>query len=378
MKIEIFNGKLTKKLVSDNPHKLYVFGDNDQRLGKGGQAIIRDENNTIGIRTKKKPNNLGSSFYKDNSYKDNCSKISEDILNIKAELLKGKTIVFSDKGYGNGLAKLPSVAPETYKYLNDQLRLNFGFNNQTGKRWNKLPGHDEIIKGSYVLLDNEKTIHPVNNSFFRKELLEKNYTKVSELIIKGEKVAFTQKNKYKLGEILLIRLSFIEEYLICMVTGSYPLSMVNKDNWSLFEGFNDTLYMTDDNYSQTHIKFVATLDKHGKLIFNNDIFSDDNIILKKKFETISQEAEEIDNFPEDESFWNKIKDKFKRNPIEYLLKKKNIKGVVTKVENISYRGHYNHERADYYKVTDGKITYIIKYKIGSFTNYIECLMKYDE
>ncbi len=33
---------------------IFIFGDNDMKKGKGGQAIIRDQINTHGIPTKKK------------------------------------------------------------------------------------------------------------------------------------------------------------------------------------------------------------------------------------------------------------------------------------------------------------------------------------
>ena len=38
-----------------NPDTLYVFGDNTQRFGKGGQAQIRDCKNSFGVCTKLYP-----------------------------------------------------------------------------------------------------------------------------------------------------------------------------------------------------------------------------------------------------------------------------------------------------------------------------------
>ena len=49
----------------DNPHKLYIFGDNLIGVGKGGQAIIRDCPNTFGIPTKRLPHRENNAFFSD-------------------------------------------------------------------------------------------------------------------------------------------------------------------------------------------------------------------------------------------------------------------------------------------------------------------------
>lgn len=131
--IEIFNGIWTINDIKVSENKIFIFGDNDMRIGKGGQAIIRDLYNTIGIRTKKEPNNYSRSFYTDIEYDKNILKIKADIDNIVKKYSDGYTIVFSNGGYGTGLARLNEKAPLTFKYLNEQLLLNFGYDNLTGK-----------------------------------------------------------------------------------------------------------------------------------------------------------------------------------------------------------------------------------------------------
>jgi len=42
---------------------MYIFGDNTYRVGKSGQAIIRDENNAFGIVTKVAPSNDTNAFF---------------------------------------------------------------------------------------------------------------------------------------------------------------------------------------------------------------------------------------------------------------------------------------------------------------------------
>jgi len=127
--IEIFNGNWKINDIVNNKNKIFIFGDNDLRIGKGGQAIIRDCKNTIGIRTKKQPNNNQSSFYNDDEYDENILKIDQDINNILNKLKQGYTIVFSSGGYGTGLARLDKKAPKTFKYLCDELMLKFDYKN---------------------------------------------------------------------------------------------------------------------------------------------------------------------------------------------------------------------------------------------------------
>lgn len=143
-KIEIFEGFWTEETVKQNPDKIFIFGDNDLRVGKGGQAIIRDLPNTFGIRTKKKPNLHPSSFYIDREIDENSNKIREDIIKISEFIEAGKTIVLSSGGYGTGLSKLPETAQKTFDYLSLLLKFNFNFDNQIGKKWLRIPSHFEV------------------------------------------------------------------------------------------------------------------------------------------------------------------------------------------------------------------------------------------
>ena len=77
--IKLWKGKWTLQDARDNPDKYFVFGDNDQRRGNGGQACIRPAKNSIGIRTKKYPSIDKGAFYTDNEFQENVRKIDEDI-----------------------------------------------------------------------------------------------------------------------------------------------------------------------------------------------------------------------------------------------------------------------------------------------------------
>lgn len=119
----IFKGYWTIDDVKKMSDYLFVFGDNDIKKGKKGQAIIRDEHNTIGIPTKKIPNYSLSSYYYDDEYENNIKKINVafnkiiEIINTK----KYKGIVLPEDGIGTGLAKLNENAPKTLEYINKKI-----------------------------------------------------------------------------------------------------------------------------------------------------------------------------------------------------------------------------------------------------------------
>ena len=284
MKIEIFKGDWTIDDVKKNPNKLFIFGDNNARLGKGGQAIIRDLPNVMGIRTKKGPSRKSAAYYKDSEFKQNSENILEDILEIKKEAMDGMTIVLSEGGYGTGLASLKNKAPKTFEYLCQQLRDHFNFNNETGKVWHKVPGHQEITTGTYFDFDGkagEKFIlKPTNNSFFKPEYLENNLNTNFDLIKNDKKVAFSSKLKFENGQILIFTFNGIKDYLVCRVIDSYDIELVMKDyQWHSFEGYDKSFSIagpeTLTNYKyQTHFQFVCTLDPSGKMVFRDDAFTD--------------------------------------------------------------------------------------------------------
>lgn len=107
---------------------LFVYGDNDLQYGKGGQAIIRDEDNTFGIPVKKKPTTSEDAYYTDDEFTDNVKKIDKSVSELY-KLMSKKTytnIVFPYDGIGTGLAKLSTLAPKTFEYLNLILNKYFG------------------------------------------------------------------------------------------------------------------------------------------------------------------------------------------------------------------------------------------------------------
>ncbi len=121
--------RYTDAEVKANPNRVYVFGDNTQRVGTGGQAQIRNNSNAMGIATKLAPSMDASAFMNDKDLVKNKAVIDSDIAKIKAT---GKTVVLPKDGLGTGLAKLKEKAPQTYNYLKQRLLQEFGFDNDKG------------------------------------------------------------------------------------------------------------------------------------------------------------------------------------------------------------------------------------------------------
>jgi predicted NAD-dependent protein-ADP-ribosyltransferase YbiA (DUF1768 family) len=128
-KVQVESKYYSTDLLKTNPDKIYVFGDNVTQTGKGGQAIIRDEENAFGIPTKSSPNTYEKAYFNDKMYEANITQINRAIEKIKAD---GRPIVFPKDGLGTGLAKMQEKAPETYAYFKQRLLEEFGFNNDTG------------------------------------------------------------------------------------------------------------------------------------------------------------------------------------------------------------------------------------------------------
>lgn len=111
-------GLITRAQLKQNSNKIYLFGDNLQGTGLGGQAKeMRGEPNAIGIPTKKKPTMEADAFFIDAEFAQNKKAIDSAF----AKIPPGKEVVIPDAGIGTGLAQLETKAPQTFKYLQDKL-----------------------------------------------------------------------------------------------------------------------------------------------------------------------------------------------------------------------------------------------------------------
>jgi len=111
-----------------------VYGDNLERTGMGGQAIIREQKNALGFATKKAPGGKETDYFTDDEYGANCKIIEEEIEKVKkyAEEKEYKAIAFPFMGLGTGLSEMPIRCPQTFFYLCTRLQQEFTFNNVEG------------------------------------------------------------------------------------------------------------------------------------------------------------------------------------------------------------------------------------------------------
>ena len=125
----------TPTLVSVNPNKLYVFGDNTRRIGRGGQAIIRHCINSFGITTKINPDMRSNSFFNDRQ--EEFTYVLQGLSALTAIYLYNvyDAIVFPSSGIGTGLSRLPECSPLILNMIDTYFELFFNIkkNDKTKK-----------------------------------------------------------------------------------------------------------------------------------------------------------------------------------------------------------------------------------------------------
>lgn len=109
---------ITRQDLRDNPNTLYVFGDNLEGWGMGGQAAeMRGEPNAVGIPTKVSP----SVYFEEkniNSFYDKFLSILDKKTDLLMEhLAAGKDVVWPEDGIGTGLARLEEKCPTVWRTL---------------------------------------------------------------------------------------------------------------------------------------------------------------------------------------------------------------------------------------------------------------------
>ena len=114
----ILHSFITRDMLQAKPNEFWLFGDNTQRSGFGGQAKeMRGEPNAIGIPTKKAPSMAEGSFFTDAEYEQNIQVINSAF----AKLPYGAVIHMPADGLGTGRAQLKERAPRTYEYLQNKI-----------------------------------------------------------------------------------------------------------------------------------------------------------------------------------------------------------------------------------------------------------------
>lgn len=119
---------ILREHLRKEPEKLFVFGDNLERKGFGGQAKeMRGEPNAVGIPTKRKPTMNPDAFFNDSpeDYREWSNHSFKDLNKLWSHSLHGGTIVWPEAGIGTGRAKLKETSPtyiwETLEYQREVL-----------------------------------------------------------------------------------------------------------------------------------------------------------------------------------------------------------------------------------------------------------------
>lgn len=121
-----YSDSFTVPLCRSQPDRIFIFGDNLKRSGKGGQAIIRDEPNTLGIVTKVGPWRTESAYFSDK--KSEINAMLSDLRKMW-NVSRKSDIVFPTGGLGTGLAQMQYWSPKAYDKLCKVLFEHFGIIN---------------------------------------------------------------------------------------------------------------------------------------------------------------------------------------------------------------------------------------------------------
>ena len=100
--------------------RYYVFGDNMERRGLGGQAgVMRGEPNAIGVPTKWSPSNRPDAYFTDEDWGEGDVEraVYGAFDTVETMLKEGYDVVIPSAGIGTGLADLPAKAPRIYDYI---------------------------------------------------------------------------------------------------------------------------------------------------------------------------------------------------------------------------------------------------------------------
>ena len=106
------------------PNVLFMFGDNMQRRGLGGQAAeMRGELNAVGVPTKWSPGITEADYFTDMDLGNDQvrSRIDAAFGRVEHWLRIGNDVVIPTDGIGTGRAQLERRAPVLLRYINDKI-----------------------------------------------------------------------------------------------------------------------------------------------------------------------------------------------------------------------------------------------------------------
>lgn len=99
------------------PDDIFIYGDNFDRAGTGGQAKIRFCDNAIGLASKIHPTRAEDAYFTPSHMHDFESEIKRFHSLVTPHLRAGKTVWWPADGVGTGLSEMPTRSPNLYEKL---------------------------------------------------------------------------------------------------------------------------------------------------------------------------------------------------------------------------------------------------------------------
>ncbi len=119
----IYQNWIVRDDLQRNPDVLYVFGDNVQRTGLGGQAKeMRGEPNAVGIPTKWAPSLNPRAFFYDRDRDQVHAIWIEDFKPLFEAMSQDRIVIWPASNIGTGLSSLRRQAPQLWDDLQDICR----------------------------------------------------------------------------------------------------------------------------------------------------------------------------------------------------------------------------------------------------------------
>lgn len=103
---------ITKKFLDENPDYFFIFGDNLDRRGTGGAAVLRFHPQSIGFITKKHPTYKDEDFYHPDEYR---AVYLQEIALLHTKMAVNPTKKFLISMVGAGLANRFKIFDEVIK-----------------------------------------------------------------------------------------------------------------------------------------------------------------------------------------------------------------------------------------------------------------------
>ncbi|MGL4962835.1 MAG: hypothetical protein ACRC67_16505 [Inquilinus sp.] len=113
-----------REQIKAAPNQLFIFGDNFEQKGFGGQAAeARGEPNAVGIPTKRAPSMRPHAFLADADLPTLQEAAEPALQRLRQHQDAGGTVVMPAAGIGTGLANLAQRAPACWAWLCAELQL---------------------------------------------------------------------------------------------------------------------------------------------------------------------------------------------------------------------------------------------------------------